>query len=129
MVVFQGPGRRTPAGSRKKSLRGIRQFELGRVPAFTGIGPKRLRRIRLMGGDEKIRLLSVDVCNLFDPKTKAFKKGKITQAVENPANRHFVRRNILTKGAIILTDSGKARITSKPGQDGTINAILIEGSA
>ncbi|MEK6949175.1 MAG: 30S ribosomal protein S8e, partial [Nanoarchaeota archaeon] len=43
----------------------------------------------------------------------------------NPANRHFVRRNIMTKGAIIETEKGKARITSRPGQDGAVNAVLI----
>ena len=47
------------------------------------------------------------------------------EVVENPANRHFVRRNIMTKGTVIETEKGKARITSRPGQDGTINAVLI----
>ena len=45
--------------------------------------------------------------------------------VENKANKDFVRMNILTKGAIIETDLGKAKITSRPGQSGSINAILI----
>lgn len=31
----------------------------------------------------------------------------------------------MNKGAIIETKIGKARITSRPGQSGTINAILI----
>ena len=52
-------------------------------------------------------------------------KLKITAVVENPANRHFVRRNIITKGTVIETEKGKARITSRPGQEGVINAILI----
>ena len=37
-----------------------------------------------------------------------------------------VRRNILTKGAIIETDAGKAKITNRPGQEGTVNAVLVE---
>jgi len=37
-----------------------------------------------------------------------------------------VRRNIITKGAVIKTEKGPARVTSRPGQHGIINAILLE---
>jgi small subunit ribosomal protein S8e len=53
-------------------------------------------------------------------------KAKILMVVGNPANRHFVRRNILTKGCIIETDKGKARVLSRPGQEGVVNAVLIQ---
>ena len=46
-------------------------------------------------------------------------------SVDSPANRHFIRRNIMTKGIIIETDKGKAKITSRPDQDGIVNAVLI----
>ena len=36
------------------------------------------------------------------------------------ANRHYVRRNILTKGTVITTDKGNAVITSRPGQEARI---------
>jgi small subunit ribosomal protein S8e len=44
----------------------------------------------------------------------------------NSANPNYVRRNLLTKGAILKTEIGRARITSRPGQDGVINAVLLE---
>ena len=44
---------------------------------------------------------------------------------DNKANLHYMRRNILTKGAVIKTEIGDARITNRPGQDGVINAILL----
>jgi small subunit ribosomal protein S8e len=78
-----------------------------------------------MGANRKLRLLSADIANLFDPKTKSFKQVKIKTITDNPANRHFIRRNIMTKGAVVETELGKARITSRPGQDGVINAVLI----
>ncbi len=53
-------------------------------------------------------------------------KAEIEDVLENPANPDFVRRGILTKGSVIDTDEGKVRITSRPGQDGTINGELIE---
>jgi small subunit ribosomal protein S8e len=43
----------------------------------------------------------------------------------NAANRNYVRRNIITKGAIVQTTVGKARVTNRPGQDGSINAVLV----
>ena len=63
--------------------------------------------------------------NFLDPKSKAFKVVKIKTVVDSPANSNYVRRNILTKGTIIDTELGKARITSKPGQDSAVNAVLI----
>jgi small subunit ribosomal protein S8e len=54
------------------------------------------------------------------------KKVKIEKVEENGANPNYVRRNLLTKGAIIKTEIGRARIMSRPGQDGIINALLLE---
>ena len=51
---------------------------------------------------------------------------KIISVVENPANRQYVRRNIVTKGAIVQTEIGKALVTSRPGQDGIVNAVLLK---
>ncbi len=56
----------------------------------------------------------------------ATKKAKIETVEENSANPNYVRRNLLTKGAIIKTEIGRARIVSRPGQDGVINAVLLE---
>ena len=53
------------------------------------------------------------------------KKATIKMVVENKANKDFVRMNILTKGAIIETDLGKARIINRPGQEPQINAVLV----
>ena len=78
-----------------------------------------------MGNSQKMRLLSMDIANIFDPKTKKYQQVKIKTILENPANRHYVRRNIMTKGSVIDTEMGKARITSRPGQDGTVNAVLV----
>ena len=67
----------------------------------------------------------MDVANILDAKTGKYVKAKIKTVVENPANRHFVRRNIMTRGCIIDTDKGKAKVTNRPGQEGSINAKLI----
>ena len=79
----------------------------------------------MKGGSQKIRLLDINKANLFDSKTKAYSVVTIKSVVENKASSHFIRRNIMTKGAIIITEKGKAVITSRPGQDGVVNAVLI----
>ena len=58
-------------------------------------------------------------------KSGKTQKTEILNVVGNPANPNLVRRNILTKGAVVETKLGRARITSRPGQEGTINGILV----
>jgi len=124
MALSQARARRKPTGGRYKAYRKKVQYELGREPSFTKLGKKKLQVIRTMGANRKLRLLSADTANLFDPKSKTFKQAKIKTITDNPANRHFIRRNIMTKGCVIDTEFGKARITSRPGRDGVINAVL-----
>ena len=56
------------------------------------------------------------------PKRKIYRRN----VVENESDPNYVRRNILVKGAVIETDQGRVRITSRPGKDGVINGVLIE---
>lgn len=126
-MVFVQRGRigKKPSGGVYKQARGKRKFEIGRAPAHTKIGPRQIKHVRTKMAGRKNKIVVCDVANVFDPKTKKFVQAKIKTVKENNASRHFVRRNIMTKGAVIETDAGLARITSRPGQDGTINAVLI----
>ena len=127
MAISQLRSKRKPSGGKyKQKGRKEKVYELGREPAFTGLDKKRAKTVRTRGNHKKIVLLSTDTANLFDPKTKKYEQVKIKTITDNPANRHFVRRNIMTKGSIIDTEKGKARITSRPGQDGVVNAVLIQ---
>jgi len=73
-----------------------------------------------------VRAVRVTEAIVSDPKTGVAKKAKIIRVLETPANREYARRNIIVKGSIIETTEGKAVVTSRPGQDGVVNAILIE---
>lgn len=126
MVVSQSRSRLKASGSRYKAFRKKRQFEAGNTPALTKIAAKKVAISRIMGGHAKQRLLQHDTANVLDQKSKKFQKAKIVQVSDNPANKHYVRRNIMTKGSIIVTELGKARITNRPGQEGQINAVLVE---
>ncbi len=124
MAISKARSRRKVSGGRYSSYRKKKSYDLGRESAFTKVAKRKTRKIKMRSGNVKIILLSCDVANVFDGKN--YKKVKIQTIIENPANRHFVRRNILTKGAIIQTEIGKARVTSRPGQEGSINAVLIK---
>jgi small subunit ribosomal protein S8e len=126
MARSQHKSKRSPTGAKYKASRKKKQYELGREPTLTFLAKRKLKRIRELGGHIKKVLLSEETANVVDPKTKKAFKAKIKNVVENPANRNYVRRNILTKGTIVMTEKGKAKITSRPGQEGTVNAILIE---
>ncbi|MBT3721103.1 30S ribosomal protein S8e [archaeon] len=126
MVLDQQRSQRKETGARYKRQHAKKKHVMGRDPSMTKIDEKpALRKIRVRGGQEKNRLLRTNVANVFDPKTKKYVKAKIEAVVENPANRHYVRRNVMTKGTVVKTNKGNAKITSRPGQDGVINAILV----
>lgn len=124
-MLSQTRSKRKVSGARYKQWRKKRAFEVARIPSLTKLDKPRATTIKVLGSHVKKRLLSSDVANVVDPKTKKSKVMKIKTILESPANRHYVRRNIMTKGTIIETEAGKARITSRPGQDGTINAVLL----
>jgi len=90
------------------------------------VGDDRRKLIRTHGGNLKVRALRACYASVSNPKTGETKKVLIENVEKNTANSNYVRRNLLTKGAIIKTEMGLARIASRPGQDGTINAVLVE---
>lgn len=82
------------------------------------------------GNVVKIKLKRTRHASVFNPKTKKSEKAQILSVVDNPADRHYVRRNILSKGATIQVKIGGteeyAKITNRPGQTGNVQAVLVE---
>jgi small subunit ribosomal protein S8e len=76
----------------------------------------------------KLRALSVNSVNVTDPATGKSQKTEIRSVVKNPANVDYQRRGVITKGAIVETPLGQALVTSRPGQHGVINAILVQAT-
>jgi len=125
--VYQGNDFKKITGGKKRPHRKNRKYEIGRFPTNTRISDYEEREIiRVRGGDIKIRLKNALYANILDKKTGSTKKVKIKAVLETPANIELARRGIITKGTIIETELGKAVVTSRPGQDGVINAILMQ---
>lgn len=125
MVVTQGKSMKKPSGKKKMSYRKKRLFEKGSRSTLTGLDERKTKIVRTKGGNSKTRLLKQNMANVLDKKTRKWVKSKILTIQENPANRNYVRRSIITKGTVIETEKGKARITNKPGQEGSVNAVLV----
>ncbi|HJX23049.1 MAG TPA: 30S ribosomal protein S8e [Candidatus Bathyarchaeia archaeon] len=116
--------KRKRTGGRTRSHRRKRSYEIGSLPAETIIGETDLKVVRAMGGNVKYRLKTADQANVTDPATKKTTKVPILRFLRNPANIDYNRRGVITKGALIETELGEAEITSQPGVDGVLNAIL-----
>jgi len=112
-------------GGRKIANRKKRRFEKGFFPAETALGKTKSKTMRKHGGNEKRRLLSVNEANISDASGKT-QKVEITRVIKNPANVDYDRRGVITKGTMIATPLGTARVTSRPGQDGKVNAVLVK---
>jgi small subunit ribosomal protein S8e len=126
MAIWQGGSMRKPSGGRRAMSHKKRKFEIGREPVLPTIGPDKRKYVRIRAAEQRVRMLTANTANVTNPKTGKTAKATIQTVTGNPANINYVRRNILTKGAIIQTTAGKARITSRPGQHGAINAVLVE---
>jgi small subunit ribosomal protein S8e len=127
MGFFQGSDRRKVTGGKKGVGRGKRRYEEGGPFTETKLSQSEVREVeRVRGGNSKVRLRYADSAVVTDPSSKTAKKVKILQVVQVPANREYARRGILVKGATIRTELGTAVVTSRPGQDGVINAVLVK---
>ncbi len=116
-------GRKVSGGryikNRKKKL-----YELAGQKRTVKLGAEKKKSKRTKGGNMKTFLLKSKFINIQDKgKTR---KLEIKNVLETPSNRFLARQNIITKGTIVETESGKIRVTNRPTQEGTINGILIK---
>ena len=125
MSLWQGLSIRKPSGGRLILSRKKRRFEVAPEDAETKLADHSQKLIRTRGAHQKVKLLATTTIMAMDQKTGKVQKATIKTVTENPANIHYVRRNILTKGAVVDTDKGKVKVTSRPGQSGTLSGVLV----
>lgn len=123
MTIWKGRAKQKETGGRYRALRKKRKTELSQDARPASVGKTELRKsVRRRGGESKTKLVKALYANISG-KDKT-KKVKILDVLENKANRHFARRKVVTKGALIKTEAGEAVVTSRPTQDGVVNARL-----
>lgn len=104
---------------RKKKL-----YEMPGLSRNVKLGEERRKKLRVRGGSLKTVLLATNKVNLMNKDTHKSKVVKIKSIVDVPSNRYV--KDIMVKGTIIDTEAGRARITNRPGQEGNVQAIIIE---
>ncbi len=125
MARSQARSKRKASGGRYHFARGKKKSELAGYPVHTRLDSRtEKRKLRVIGGNQKVKLLTTNLVNVADRKGKTV-KTEMLNVLENPANPNLVRRNIVTKGAVVETKLGKVKITSRPGQEGTLNGVLL----
>lgn len=115
---------RKRTGGRLRPRRDRRKYELGKSPTETQVDEPRLKVEDVRGGSKKVRALAENRILVNDAGETT--QTEIENVIENPANPNYVRRNIVTKGALVQTPEGTARVTSRPGQNGHICGVLVE---
>lgn len=126
MTFWKTKSNRKATGAKRHNIVNKRRRERGRVFLAPVIGPADRKAERMRGGHWKFPVARAELALVSNPSTGKVVSSKILTVVTNPANPNYVRRNILTKGAIIKTEAGEARITSRPGQHGAVQAVLIK---
>ncbi len=126
MVIVQKRSQRKASGARYKDTLTKRLAQKGHKATHTGIEKRRVVARRVQGGNLRNKTLSADSVNVYDASKKKHVQAKIKTVAENAANRHFIRRNIVTKGAIVETDLGKVKISNRPGQEGSLNGVKVD---
>jgi small subunit ribosomal protein S8e len=118
--------KRKPSGGRKRAYRTKRRYEKGSFPIETTHGETEKKTQRTRGGNTKTRAFSLNQANVSNPSTGKTEKTEITRVIRNPANVDYNRRGVITKGTIIETPIGTAKVKSRPGQNGLVNAVLTQ---
>jgi len=126
MAVWHGEKGKKATGGEIIIVRKKRKYEIGNIPLHTMLGKEERKTVKTKGGGTKVKASKVEFANVLNPSDKSVKKVKILDIIANAANPHFVRRKILTKGAVIKTEIGNARVMSRPSQHGVVNAIILE---
>lgn len=118
--------KRKHTGGQRRRYRRRRAFEIDGYAFETAVGETVRAPMKSRGGTLKFGLRSVNEANVYDPSAGRTVKSSILRVTANRANREYERRGVITRGATIETEAGPARVTSRPSDDGVVNAVLLK---
>lgn len=82
--------------------------------------------VRTRGGNQKLKLFNSEKINVVNPATKEVKSATIKRVEFSPSSIDYNRRSIITKGTVLETELGFVKVTSRPGQHGLLNGVVVE---
>jgi small subunit ribosomal protein S8e len=117
--------KRKATGGRRHPHRGRRRYERDRPPIEPVVGKTQVVVRRVRGGGVKVALKALEWVSVSDPSTGKTMRARVLRLVKNPASRDYERRGVVTKGAVVETELGLVKITSRPSQHGVANGVLV----
>jgi small subunit ribosomal protein S8e len=97
--------KRRATGGRMPVHKKKRMYEMGRQPAMTKIGKKKILFTRVRGGNMKYRALKLETGNFSWASECVAKKTRIIDVVYNATNNELVRTKTLVKNCIVQIDA------------------------
>jgi small subunit ribosomal protein S8e len=125
MAIWHRRSHRTATGARVRRFKSKRKYEMGRTPTETLMGETKRQTVDSRGKIKKTPALKIQFVNVTDPAKGTTFRAEIQDVESNPANMDYQRRKVITRGTIIKTSKGRAKVTNRPGQDGILNAVMI----
>jgi len=113
-------------GGKRRPYRSKRIYDQGRHPVETLQGETKLKKVKGRSRTHKTKIVKAGTVNVNNPATGKTETLDSLDVVSNPAKADYNRRGVITKGTIIRTEKGQAKIVSRPGQDGALNAVVHE---
>ena len=105
-----------------------RKFEMGRQPAMTKLGQKRVRPVRGRGANMKYRALRIDAGNFSWGSEAVSRKTRVLDVVYNATNNELVRTKTIVKNCIVTIDANPFRQWYLKHYDVDLNKKKIEES-
>ena len=98
-------GGRMPIHKKKRAFEKARPVSNTKLDLSTGKVDKRVRHVRVRGGNYKFRALRLKEGNFNWASESVTKKARIINVVYNASNNELVRTNTLVKNCIVLIDA------------------------
>ena len=120
--------KRRSTGGRMPVHQKKRKFEMGRQPAMTKLGQKRVRSVRGRGANMKYRALRIDAGNFSWGSEAVSRKTRVLDVVYNATNNELVRTKTIVKNCIVTIDANPFRQWYLKHYDVDLNKKKLEES-
>lgn len=102
--------KRKITGGKVKIHRKRMKSELGRLPANTKLGTRRVTTVRARGGNTKLRALRLDAGNFAWGTQAVAHRARILDVVYNATSNELVRTKTLVKNCVISIDAAPFKL-------------------
>jgi len=102
--------KRKVTGGKQVICRKRRKHEMGRLPANTKLGARRISTVRTRGGNTKVRALRLDGGQFAWGSEATVQPARILDVVYNATSNELVRTKTLVKNAIVAVDANPFKL-------------------